>query len=262
MRAAGRSSFHEGEPVPIVPTRHPMHSAGISTIHDNPTVTTLPVGSSTETLTRAGPPPPPAEKDRERTITGIRWILVCGAVYSANMLYGLDTTIVADIQGAISGTFGDVARLGWLGVGFTLGSTVLILPLGKVFGVFDMKWVFVWCLAMFAAASGLCGAAPSMTAMIVGRVWAGAGGAGMYLGWVPEPRRLRCCCANERLSRTLNLTTALCSTREQPFYVGMTGFVYGSGCILGPIVGGAFADSPATWRWVSCCVVSKLLAKG
>lgn len=122
------------------------------------------------------------DKDQERTVTGIRWFLICAAVYSANMLYGLDTTIVADIQGAISGTFDNVAQLGWLGVGFTLGSTVFILPLGKVFGVFDMKWVFISCLTMFAAASGLCGAAPTMPAMIVGRVWAGAGGAGMYLG--------------------------------------------------------------------------------
>lgn len=130
-------------------------------------------GSSTQDL-------PP--KDHERTVTGLRWFLICAAVYSANMLYGLDTTIVADIQGAISGTFDNVAQLGWLGVGFTLGSTVLILPLGKAFGVFDKKWVFISCLTMFAAASGLCGAAPSMPAMIVGRVWAGAGGAGMYLG--------------------------------------------------------------------------------
>jgi MFS family permease len=35
---------------------------------------------------------------------------------------------------------------------------------------------------MFAAASALCGAAPSMNAIIIGRIWAGAGGAGMYLG--------------------------------------------------------------------------------
>lgn len=51
--------------------------------------------------------------------------------------------------------------------------------------------------------------------------------------------------------RTLNLVTILSSPKEQPFYVGMTGFSYGSGCILGPIVGGALADSSATWRWVS-----------
>jgi MFS family permease len=67
-------------------------------------------------------------------------------------------------------------------VGFTLGSTVAILPLGKMYAVFDNKWIFVSCLTMFAAASALCGGAPSMNAMIVGRVWAGVGGAGMYLG--------------------------------------------------------------------------------
>ncbi|KAK4234291.1 MFS general substrate transporter [Achaetomium macrosporum] len=136
----------------------------------------------------------------ERTIRGIRWILICFAICSANMLYGLDRTIVADIQGAVSETFDNVTQLGWLGVGFTPGST----------------WVFIGCLVNFAAASALCGAAPNMNAMNVGRVWAGVGGAGMYLG-------------------TLNLSTILSSPREQPFYVGMTGFVYGSGCILGPI---------------------------
>ena len=50
---------------------------------------------------------------------------------------------------------------------------------------------------------------------------------------------------------TLNLVTVTSTPKEQPFYVGMTGFVYGSGCILGPIVGGSLADSSATWRWVS-----------
>lgn len=119
----------------------------------------------------------------ERAVRGVRWFLVCVAIFSANVLYGLDTTIVADIQGAVSETYDDgVAQLGWLGVGFTLGSAVMILPLGKAFGAFDNKWIFIGSLANFAAASALCGGAPSMNAMIVGRVWAGAGGAGMYLG--------------------------------------------------------------------------------
>ncbi|KAL4934218.1 MFS general substrate transporter [Aspergillus undulatus] len=166
----------------------------------------------------------------KRTVTGLRWLLVCTAIFSANILYGLDTTIAADIQAAVSETFDNVTQLGWLGVGFTLGSTVAILPLGKAFATFDAKWVFLGCLTMFSAASALCGAAPSMNAIIVGRVWAGAGGAGMYLG-------------------TLNLVTIMSTPKEQPFYVGMTGFVYGSGCILGPIVGGSLADSSATWRW-------------
>jgi hypothetical protein len=120
----------------------------------------------------------------ERTVHGVRWLLICVAIFSSSVLYGLDTTIVADIQGAVSETFGDVTQLGWLGVGFTLGSTVAILPLGKAYAVFDVKWLFIGCLANFAAASALCGAVPGMSAMIVGRVWGGVGGAGMYLGWV------------------------------------------------------------------------------
>ncbi|KAI2730807.1 hypothetical protein CBS147332_2659 [Penicillium roqueforti] len=173
-----------------------------------------------------------AEKDAapRREIVGLRWLLVCIAVFSANLLYGLDNTIVADIQGPIAGDFDEYTRLGWLGVGFTLGSVVFILPLGKAYAIFDTKWLFLGCLTMFAAGSALCGAAPSMNAIIVGRVWAGAGGAGMYLG-------------------NLNLITILTTPTEQPVYVGLVGLIYGTGCILGPIIGGAFSDSSATWRW-------------
>ncbi|KAH8736400.1 major facilitator superfamily domain-containing protein [Ilyonectria robusta] len=166
----------------------------------------------------------------QRTIRGFRWFLVCLAIFSANFLYGLDTTIAADIQAAVSESFDNVSQLGWLGVGFGLGSTVAILPLGKAYGIFDTKWLYIASLIMFSAASALCGAAPSMNAIIVGRVWAGAGGAGMYLG-------------------TINLVTMTSSPREAAFYVAFEGFVYGGGCILGPVVGGLLSDSAATWRW-------------
>lgn len=39
-------------------------------------------------------------------------------------------------------------------------------------------------IVLFEAGSALCGAAPTMNAIIVGRVLAGVGGAGMYLGYV------------------------------------------------------------------------------
>ena len=122
------------------------------------------------------------QTEPQRQVSGIRWLLVCMAIFSGNILYGLDTTIAADIQASVSETYDNVTQLGWLGIGFTLGSTVTILPLGKAYARFDNKWVFINCLTMFAAGSALCGAAPSMSAMIVGRVWAGAGGAGVYLG--------------------------------------------------------------------------------
>ena len=61
---------------------------------------------------------PIAPKKVERTVTGTRWLLVCIAIFSANLLFGLDNTIVADIQGAIADTYDEYTQIGWLGVGF------------------------------------------------------------------------------------------------------------------------------------------------
>jgi hypothetical protein len=109
--------------------------------------------------------------------SGWKWVLTCFALYSSAFLYGLDNTIVADIQSAAIETFGAVDKLAWLGSGFPLGSIAVILPVGKAFGKFDVKWMFIGSLLMFVGGSALCGGAPNMNALIIGRVWAGAGGA-------------------------------------------------------------------------------------
>ena len=69
-----------------------------------------------------------------------------------------------------------------------------------------------------------------MGALIVGRVIAGAGGTGIYLGG-------------------LNHLSAMTTRTERGAYLAGTGFVWGVGAILGPVVGGGFSDSYATWRW-------------
>lgn len=43
--------------------------------------------------------------------------------------------------------------------------------------------------------------------------------------------------------------SVLTSVRERPIYNGLIGLFWGAGAILGPLVGGAFSDSSATWRW-------------
>ena len=52
-------------------------------------------------------------------------------------------------------------------------------------------------------------------------------------------------------SRTLNLFAALAPPKERSLYFSLEGFIFGAGSILGPIIGGLFSDSSATWRWVS-----------
>lgn len=133
------------------------------------------VGRSTALL--LGEPPL-----KTRTITGWKWLVTCFTLYVTVFLYGLDNTIVADIQAPIVEKFGQVEKVAWLGSGFPLGSMLVILTLGKFYGLFDGKWIYIISVATFEAGSALSGAAPSIDMLIVGRVWAGIGAGGMYLG--------------------------------------------------------------------------------
>lgn len=165
-----------------------------------------------------------------RPIHGWKWFVACFAVYLSAFLYGLDTTIAADVQPAIVKSLGNVQKLSWIGSGFPLGSIAVILPLGYAYGLFEIKKLYLLSILMFEAGSALCGGAPTMDALIVGRIWAGAGGAGMYLG-------------------VLNYIAIFTTIREQSLYNALIGLVWGLGTILGPVVGGGFAVSSATWRW-------------
>ena len=68
-------------------------------------------------------------QDPVRTVTGLKWVLICAGFYFSGFLYGLDNTIAADIQSAVIESFGDISKLAWLGSGFPLGSIATILTL-------------------------------------------------------------------------------------------------------------------------------------
>jgi MFS family permease len=52
------------------------------------------------------------------------------------------------------------------------------------------------------------------------------------------------------LYRGLNMFSVLTTEHERPLYMSGIGVCWGLGTILGPVIGGAFAGSSATWRWV------------
>jgi MFS family permease len=137
------------------------------------------LGNPPPNLPALNPTVPEPTPDRPK---GIYWVLTLIVMYSAALMYGIDTTIVADIQVPIIQALGHVDQLTWIGTGFPLGSVAVILPLGVMYGIFNVKWVFLCGIVMFEVGSAVCGAAPSMNALIVGRVIAGMGGAAIYLG--------------------------------------------------------------------------------
>ncbi|KUI70046.1 hypothetical protein VM1G_04716 [Cytospora mali] len=172
-----------------------------------------------------------AEESKEpaRTITGWKWAFAYASLMSTVLLFALDNTIVATIQPTIVETFGNQEDLAWIGVSFVLGQS-LILPIGKSFGMFNMKLVFLTSVVLFEGGSAICGASPNMAALIIGRVIAGIGGSGLYVG-------------------ALTYISVLTTTIERPIYLAGVMTVWGIGNVLGPIVGGSLAESSATWRW-------------
>jgi MFS family permease len=135
---------------------------------------------------------------------------------STTFLFALDNTIVADIQPAIVNEFSKVELLPWIGTGFALGN-MTILSWGKAYGIFNMKWVYLFNIILFEVGSAICGAAPNMNALIVGRIIAGVGGSGMYSG-------------------TLTYVSILTNDREKPAYLAGSTVIWGIGSVLGPVV--------------------------
>lgn len=137
---------------------------------------------------------------------------------------------MADIIPPIVNHFGDVGKLPWVSVTLLLASAGTINFWAKMYGQFNPKWLYIFCVTGFEVGSAVCGAAPSMNALIIGRAVAGLAGAGMYLG-------------------VIMFLSIFTTPTERPTYFAFLGATFGLGTVLGPVVGGAFADSSATWRW-------------
>ncbi|KAH8653283.1 major facilitator superfamily domain-containing protein [Ilyonectria robusta] len=127
---------------------------------------------------------------------------------------GLGMTIAADVQASVYETLGDIENPAW----------------GRAFGLFNVKALMLSSIAIFEVGSAVCGAAPTSDALVVGRVIAGIGGSGMYLG-------------------ALTYISIFATKKEIPLYNALIGLSWGVGAILGPVIGGAFSVSAATWRW-------------
>ena len=90
--------------------------------------------------------------------------------------------------------------------------------------------MFLLTLFIFEVGSLICGVAPNSTALIVGRAIAGLGASGLFSG-------------------ALIILANSSPLEKRPIYTGFIGGMYGIASVVGPLLGGAFTDSAATWRW-------------
>lgn len=130
----------------------------------------------------------------------------------------------------------------WLANAFALTVAAFLLPWGKLYATFNSKWLFITSVGLFEAGSAICGAAPTMNALIGARVLAGIGAIGIYIG-------------------VISIISANTTDMERPIYLGLTGAMWGLASVIGPIVGGGFVASAGGWRWVLLFINSHLMVR-
>ncbi|KAL1845694.1 hypothetical protein Daus18300_014463 [Diaporthe australafricana] len=190
------------------------------------------------------------EKDQEgssnnedgdtRRVTGISWAIAVVALLSSTFLYALDNTIMANVRPSIVETFYRIDMLPWLSVSYPMGEVGSNPLWGKLNKQFNNKTLYLLAVLIFEVGSAVIGSAQSVEVVVVGRALAGFGGSGIYVG-------------------TMNIVSAITTDIERAHYLNLVGVSWCLGTILGPIIGGAFADSSATWRWafyINLCIAA------
>ncbi|KAI0031591.1 MFS general substrate transporter [Vararia minispora EC-137] len=146
-----------------------------------------------------------------------------------SFLAALDQTIVATSLPRIVADLGGGSDSGWVGSAYLLASAAPSPIYGKLYDITGGKLMLYVVLFTFVIGSALCGAARSMTWLIIARAVQGVGGGGI-------------------LQLVSIVFADIICLKDRGKYGGAWGAMWGIASIIGPILGGVLSDR-ASWRW-------------
>lgn len=159
-----------------------------------------------------------------------RFWAVFPALCMTTFLSALDTSILSTALPTMALEINAGESYMWITNSYILSSTVVLPLFGQTANIFGRRSLLILSVVIFAVGSGLAGGADNTVQIIAGRTIQGIGGAGI---------------------NTL-VDTVICDLvplRQRGKYVALMAAVWAVGTVVGPVLGGAFAEY-ASWRWV------------
>ncbi|KAI9149402.1 Multidrug resistance protein fnx1 [Paramyrothecium foliicola] len=177
----------------------------------------------------------PQEQEEERTVLAkevsfTKLAVIMVTVWFGTFLGAIDSTIIATLSGPISSEFESLSLLSWLATAYLISNAACQPISGRLTDIFGRGPGLVFSNVFFAAGNLICGLAQDQYVMILGRVVAGIGGGGL-------------------MSISTFVASDMIPLRSRGIAQGIGNICYGSGAMLGSVIGGLLNDhTKRGWR--------------
>lgn len=163
-------------------------------------------------------------------------LLVLVGLMSGMFLSALDQSVVGSAMRTIADDLKGLELQAWVTTAYLITSTIATPIYGKLGDIFGRRRLFIIAISIFLLGSVLCGFALDMYQLAAYRAVQGIGAGGLF-------------------SLAITVLADIVPPRERARYQGMFLAVFGTSSVLGPVVGGLFAQADQIlwingWRWV------------
>ncbi|KAF9429451.1 hypothetical protein BGZ76_001281 [Entomortierella beljakovae] len=163
-------------------------------------------------------------------LSGVKLALFTFSLFLSSFLASLDISIIATALPRIASDLGAQSQMSWVASIYLLTYTIFQPIFGRFADIFGRKSMYLFGSSVFLIGSIGCGAASSMTMLILFRAVQGLGGAGLFA------------------LVFIIISDMFPIIEERARYQSVVWAAFGISSVIGPLLGGVLVEH-ASWRW-------------